>query len=82
VNSEFQYVHDTSVSSTREDCVQPCSVRLAEARETLLDVDHAPAVRKGARGIAVGHAARHLVGREKAEPDQQLIAEVGVTTRK
>ena len=32
-------------------------------------------------GIAVRHAARDLVGRQEAEPDQQLVAEIRVTTR-
>jgi len=79
VNSEFQYVHEC-LEHFRGLCPALQS-QLTEAGETLLDADHAPAVGEGARGIAIGHAACHLVGREEAEPDQQLIAEIRVTTR-
>jgi len=47
----------------------------------LLDVDDTPAVRERAGRVAIRYAACDLIGREETEPDQELVAEIRVTTR-
>ena len=44
----------------------------------LLEVEDPPAVDESLRGIAVGPAARDLVGEHETEPDQELAGEIGV----
>jgi len=51
-------------------------------RQPRLPAEDAPAVVEGLGGVAVGQAARALVGDEEAEPDRELEAEVRPAARK
>ena len=46
-----------------------------------LEVDHVHAVVERARRIAIGDPAGELVRGQEAEPDQELVAEIRVTSR-
>src|SRR3954469_11030057 len=47
----------------------------------LLEVAALPPVRERALGVAIGEAARDLVGEDEAEPDGQLKSEIPPSTR-
>ncbi len=82
MNSEFQYVHETSASSQWRWIDELLEGQLVEAvGDVLLERDDALAVRDRLRRVAVTGGTRKLVDQAKAEPDCHLAPQVSPPTR-